>query len=92
MHIPQGPTGDLTLEPFDQALSAALEPSPDYDVGRWLYVPNRYSEYRYILGTRGENAPDLRGYQPRPPPRRTPWTPPSSPPSGSPCPTATTAF
>ena len=53
MHIPQGPTGDLTLEPFDQALAAALEPSPDYDVNRWLYVPNRYSEYRYILGTRG---------------------------------------
>ncbi|WP_417044840.1 hypothetical protein [Dysosmobacter sp.] len=46
MHIPQGPTGDLTLEPFDQALAAALEPSPDYDVNRWLYVPNRYSEYR----------------------------------------------
>ena len=54
MHIPQGPTGDLELEPFDQALSAALQPSPDYDVSRWLYVPNRYSEYRYILGTRGE--------------------------------------
>ena len=54
MHIPQGPTGDLELEPFDQALSAALQPSPDYNVSRWLYVPNRYSEYRYILGTRGE--------------------------------------
>ena len=54
MHIPQGPTGTLTLEPFDAALAAALEPSPDYDVSRWLYVPNRYSEYRYILGTRGK--------------------------------------
>ena len=54
MHIPQGPTGDLNLEPFDRALAAALEPSPDYDVKRWLYVPNRYSEYRYILGTRGQ--------------------------------------
>ncbi|MBQ8263508.1 MAG: DUF1643 domain-containing protein [Oscillospiraceae bacterium] len=29
-------------------------PSPDYDVSKWLYVPNRYSEYRYILGTRGQ--------------------------------------
>ena len=54
MHIPQGPTGALTLEPFDEALAAALSPSPDYDVDRWLYVPNRYSEYRYILGTRGK--------------------------------------
>ena len=30
-------------------LDAALRPSPDYDVSRWLYVPNTYSEYRYIL-------------------------------------------
>lgn len=52
-HIPKGPTGTLELERFQPALEAALEPSPDYDVRRWLYVPNRYSEYRYILGTRG---------------------------------------
>jgi len=54
MHIPQGPTANLTLEPFDAALDAALRPSADYDVARWLYVPNKYSEYRYILGTRGQ--------------------------------------
>lgn len=53
-HIPQGPTAVLELERFQPALEAALRPSPDYDVSRWLYVPNRYSEYRYILGTRGE--------------------------------------
>ena len=53
-HIPQGTTDKLTLELFDPALEAALRPSPDYDVSRWLYVPNTYSEYRYILGTRGE--------------------------------------
>ena len=53
MHIPQGPTAALALELFDDALAAALRPSPDYDVSRWLYVPNHYSEYRYILGTRG---------------------------------------
>ena len=53
MHIPQGPTAALDLEPFDEALAEALRPSADYDVTRWLYVPNRYSEYRYILGTRG---------------------------------------
>ena len=27
----------------------------DYDAARWLYVPPYYTEYRYILGTRGEN-------------------------------------
>ena len=54
MHIPSSPTVALTLERFAPALEAALLPSPDYDVSRWLYVPNRYSEYRYILGTRGK--------------------------------------
>lgn len=53
-HIPQGTTDRLELELFEPALKAALLPSPDYDVARWLYVPNRYSEYRYILGTRGK--------------------------------------
>lgn len=55
MHIPSGTTDQVDLTPFDAALSAALRPSPDYDVSRWLYVPNAYSEYRYILGTRGEH-------------------------------------
>lgn len=54
-HIPQGTTGSILLCRFNAALSAALQPSPDYDTGRWLYVPNTYSEYRYILGTRGSN-------------------------------------
>ena len=55
MHIPSGSTALLELMRFDRALAAALAPSPDYDVGRWLYVPNTYGEYRYILGTRGEH-------------------------------------
>ena len=55
MHIPQGPTAALDLEPFDEALAEALRPSDGYDVTRWLYVPNHYSEYRYILGTRGRH-------------------------------------
>lgn len=54
MHIPQSTTDVLELERFEPALEAALRPASDYDVSRWLYVPNRYSEYRYILGTRGE--------------------------------------
>ena len=54
MHIPQSTTDAITLERFDPALQAALCPSPDYDVEKWLYVPNSYSEYRYILGSRGK--------------------------------------
>ena len=55
MHIPQSTTDALTLELFDPALEAALRPSAEYDIEKGLYVPNSYSEYRYILGTRGKN-------------------------------------
>lgn len=54
MHIPSVTTDCLELVPFAQALRAANEPCTDYDVEKWLYVPNFYSEYRYILGTRGK--------------------------------------
>ena len=54
MHIPECPTTETEILPFDRALADALAPSPDYDAGRWLYVPNTYREYRYILGTLGE--------------------------------------
>jgi hypothetical protein len=53
-HIPSGDTALLDLVRFDEALAAANRPSPDYDYQKWLYVPNVYSEYRYILGTRGD--------------------------------------
>lgn len=53
MHIPQGTTDTVFLELFTPALAAAMQPSDTYDINRWLYVPNTYSEYRYILGTRG---------------------------------------
>ena len=53
MHIPKGTTLDLELVTFQQALEAANTPSGDYDITKWLYAPNFYSEYRYILGTRG---------------------------------------
>ena len=55
MHIPKGNTAELELVTFQQALEAANTPSPDYDISKWLYAPNFYSEYRYILGTRGNN-------------------------------------
>ena len=55
MHIPNGTTAQLELVTFREALEAANTPSPDYDIEKWLYAPNFYSEYRYILGTRGKN-------------------------------------
>ncbi len=54
MHIPKGPTDLLELLTFRQALEAANTPSPDYDIQKWIYAPNFYSEYRYLLGTRGK--------------------------------------
>ena len=54
-HVPKGGTAQLELLTFQDALKAANTPSPDYDIEKWLYAPNFYSEYRYILGTRGEN-------------------------------------
>ena len=55
MHIPKGTTAELTLLTFQEALAAANTPSEEYDIEKWLYAPNFYSEYRYILGTRGKN-------------------------------------
>ena len=55
MHIPQGTTAELELVTFREALEAANTPNPYYDINEWLYAPNFYSEYRYILGTRGKN-------------------------------------
>ena len=55
MHIPSGTTAELELVTFQDALKAANTPNPYYNVDEWLYAPNFYSEYRYILGTRGKN-------------------------------------
>lgn len=53
MHIPSGDTATLELVTFEAALKAANTPSQEYDIGTWLYAPNFYCDYRYILGTRG---------------------------------------
>ena len=53
MHIPSAPTAELALLPFDEALARSGK-SGGYDPAKWLYVPDFYTEYRYILGTRGK--------------------------------------
>ncbi len=55
MHIPSSDTRTLDLVPFREALAVAELPQESYDVRRWLYAPNFYCDYRYILGTRGKN-------------------------------------
>ena len=52
MHIPCGASQSVELLSFEEALSLSGQRG-DYDAGRWLYVPDFYTEYRYILGTRG---------------------------------------
>lgn len=52
MHIPTCQTQDLEILTFQQALVPTNE---DYDRTKWLYVPDYYADYRYLLGTRGEN-------------------------------------
>ncbi len=54
MHIPSCPTCEADVLTFSDALEASRQPSADFDSENWLYVPPYYSEYRYILGTRGK--------------------------------------
>ncbi len=55
MHIPTVTTDKVQLLSFQEALTEANKAQKEYDVNKWLYVPPFYSEYRYILGTRGKN-------------------------------------
>jgi hypothetical protein len=51
-HIPRSTTAEIGVLTFDEAMQPSDE--CDYDRTKWLYVPDFYSEYRYILGTRGK--------------------------------------
>ena len=53
MHIPSAPTAEIELLSFAEAFARSGR-SGGYDPAKWLYVPDFYTEYRYILGTRGE--------------------------------------
>ena len=52
MHIPQSDTSAMEILSFEEA--GIRSNREDYDRGKWLYVPDFYTEYRYVLGTRGE--------------------------------------
>lgn len=54
MHIPACESYELDILGFEEALLNSGGRG-DYDAGKWLYVPDYYADYRYILGTRGSN-------------------------------------
>lgn len=51
-HVPSTDTLHAGVLSFDDALIPTVS---DFDRSRWLYVPDHYSEYRYLLGTRGRH-------------------------------------
>ena len=53
MHIPSAPTAEQKVLTFDEAMARSGQ-GDAYDREKWLYVPDFYADYRYILGTRGE--------------------------------------
>lgn len=53
MHIPSAATTEVAVLGFEEALERSGR-TGGYDPQRWLYVPDFYTEYRYILGTRGD--------------------------------------
>ena len=52
MHIPQSDTCSLEILSFEEAQRRST--ATNYNRGYWLYVPDFYTEYRYVLGTKGE--------------------------------------
>lgn len=53
MHIPKSDTQHTEILTFEEA-QKHREESAVYDREKWLYIPDFYSEYRYILGTAGK--------------------------------------
>ncbi len=53
MHIPLSDTAQVFVLSFEEALQG--RDKKNYDSSKWIYVPDFYSEYRYILGTKGKN-------------------------------------
>ena len=51
-HVPSSDTLHAGVLSFEDAL---LPTDADFDRERWIYVPDHYSEYRYLLGTRGNH-------------------------------------
>ena len=59
-HIPNPERGEILS--FEEACLRST--SDTYDRSRWLYVPDFYTEYRYVLGTRGARSLICAGLNP----------------------------
>ena len=55
MHVPSCQTNQLELLTFAETLQNEQTAQLPYDRTQWIYLPHTYQEYRYLLGTRGEN-------------------------------------
>lgn len=54
MHIPHTDTKNIKVTDFESALEEyENHASGDFSADDWLYIPPYYSDYRYILGTKG---------------------------------------
>lgn len=51
-HIPKCDTQKANIVSFNEAI---ISKSDTYEKDVWIYAPDVYSEYRYILGTKGSN-------------------------------------
>ena len=54
MHIPSCASCEIDILSFEKAMELSGK-NGGYDTEKWLYVPDFYTEYRYILGTKGRN-------------------------------------
>lgn len=53
LHIPSSCSQEIEVLTFSAAREHRNN-SAEYDRNKWLYIPDFYSEYRYILGTTGQ--------------------------------------
>lgn len=54
-HIPSGESKELQILTFEEARKKSGK-NKSYDTNNWIYYPDFYSEYRYILGTTGKKT------------------------------------
>lgn len=54
-HVPEKDTLALFVPAFSEALHDAQTVRANYDANAWIYLPPRYGEFRFVLGTKGKN-------------------------------------
>lgn len=54
MHIPTKESVEIEILTFSQAQEHKSD-SEEYDRNKWVYIPDFYSDYRYVLGTLGKS-------------------------------------